>query len=152
MHYTLFIIVCGRIKLMLLLIEFSMCQIFETINDVFWIWSNFIEIFFNWQCFISITVTFKFNIIVTPKTIYSYWFIIFFFIMLKKFLIFLSILSLIPLVSFSSLRRSSLIFNYVFFFKPYIFHYYILQKKNFFQKEWRFIILLKKHSKVLSLR
>ena len=45
-----------------------------------------------------------FNIIVTPRIIYSYWFVIIFFFMLKRFFIYLIILSLIALVSFSSLK------------------------------------------------
>ena len=50
-------------------------------------------------------------------TTYYYWFVIIcFFFMLKKFLISLSILSLIALVSFSSLKRF-LICLIVFFFK-----------------------------------
>ena len=44
---------------------------------------DFIKIFFNTQCSISITVTFMFNIVVNPKIAYSYWFMIIFF-MLKK--------------------------------------------------------------------
>ena len=59
---------------------------FLKLFNVFQIWSNFIKISFNWQCFISITTTFVFSIIVTRKISYSYWFIIyfFFFFMLKN--------------------------------------------------------------------
>ena len=57
---------------------------------------------------LSIAVTFVFNIIVSPKINYSYWFIIilFFFFMFKKiFLISLYILPLITSISFFNLKR-----------------------------------------------
>ena len=65
--------------------NFPYAIFFEIIYDIFRVWSNFIKIFFNWQCFISITITFIFNIIITPKITYCYWLlIIFFFFMFKK--------------------------------------------------------------------
>ena len=84
--------------------NFSRVKFFEIIYDIFSIWSNFIKIFCNWQCFIFIIVTFVFNAIVTPEIIYSYWFIIISSSSFKKFLVSLSIISLIALFSFSSLR------------------------------------------------
>ena len=39
--------------------------------DVFHTWFNFMKVFLDWSGFISITITFVFNIIVAPKIIYS---------------------------------------------------------------------------------
>ena len=85
-HYTLFINVFSKNKVSCYCqLNFSRIKIFKIIYDVSQIWSNFIKIFFNWQCFISISVTFLFNIICAPKITYSYWLMIIFFFLLKKF-------------------------------------------------------------------
>ena len=47
----------------------------------------------------------SYSIIIIPKIAYSYWFIIIFFLMLKRFLISLITLFLIALFSFFSLKR-----------------------------------------------
>ena len=94
---------------MLLLINFSMCQ---TFGDYLWYLLNMnwgFRISLNWYCFIFMTVTFVFSIIVSPKITYSYWFIIILFFMRKKILNILEILSLI---------RLSDIFNCFSFFSP----------------------------------
>ena len=84
---------------------------------------DFIKIFFNIQCSISITVTFMFNIVVNPKITYSYWFIIIFFFMLKK----------VPNIS-----NYSIVSCFILFFQSekifYIFNcgvmYFFFQSKN----------------------
>ena len=65
-HYLLFIIIE---EIRLLVLEYV--RFFEIIYNGFLIWTNFIKIFLNWYCFISITVSFIFNIIVTPNIAYS---------------------------------------------------------------------------------
>ena len=90
------LIICGRNKVICWL-NFPCVRLFQIIYDVFWIWSNFLKIFFNWEFFIPITITFIFNIIVTPK-VRSFSFS-------KGFLMSLIIWSLIVLISFSSVKR-----------------------------------------------
>ena len=99
MHYTLFIIIYRRSKKKK---NFPRVRCFEIIYVTmnFKMCCNFINILFNWQYFISVTITFIFNMIVTPKIIYSYWFIITFFSRLKKILNVSKYSILIALVSF----------------------------------------------------
>ena len=157
MNYTLFIIIYGRDKVICYCyLNFLFVRFFKIIYDVFWIWSNFTEIFFNIWYFISITITFIFNTIVSPKIVYSYCFmiIVFFFFTLKKiqniseysifncfsflFLYKKICVSLIAVFFFQS-KKISYIFNYSFFFRPYNFHYNILWKaleNIIFNKIW----------------
>ena len=82
MYYMFFISIIFRrnIIFLLLLIEFSTCQISW---DHLWYLLYFINIFFNWWCF-SIAFTFIFNMTVTQKITCSYWFITISFFILKK--------------------------------------------------------------------
>ena len=128
MYYTLFpIIIIRRNKINFYCeLNFPRVRFFEIICVIFYVWSNFIKIFFSKQYFIFITVIFVLNIIITQTITNSYWFIIFFSsLCLKRFLISLSILSLITLFSFFNLKRflTSLI---VFFFKTSTSHHYML--------------------------
>ena len=85
MHYTLFIIFFRRNKINCYCwLNFARIRYFEIIYDIFWVLCNFLQIFFNWQCFISVAVTSIFNIIVTAKSTYSCLFVIIFFLILKK--------------------------------------------------------------------
>ena len=123
---------------MLLLINFSMCQIF---GDYLWYFLNMVwsfRIFLNWYFFIFITVTFVLNIIVTRKIYYSYWFmIIFFFFMIIKILNIWEILSIFNCFSFFNLKRflKSLIIFSSSSFKLSIITYY--EKINFFKQKMK---------------
>ena len=80
MHYTLFIITFRRNKLIAIVNwVFPSIKLFKIIYDVFYVCSNFIKVFFNWWCSVSITVTLIFDIIVTPNIFFFYWFVIIFF-------------------------------------------------------------------------
>ena len=49
MYYTLVIIIFKKIKInCYYYFNFHPARSFETIYDIFWVWSNFIKIFFNW--------------------------------------------------------------------------------------------------------
>ena len=107
--------------------------------------------------FISVTVTFLFNICIIPTITYSYWFLIifFFFLMLKKVLN-ISNSSVFAWFYFY-LKRVPYIFDYfvvysLLFFKPYTFYQYTLWKKIFkFFEKWESIIITKKCIKVSCL-
>ena len=137
--------------------NFPCVRLFVIIYKVFYTWSNFIKILFYRQYFIFITVTFVFNIIIVPKIIYSYCFIIafFFFFILKKVLnaskyyIFNSFNFFCYSNKISYVFNGSMILfffcvlNYFLFFECWIFHYFILWKKKLFKKQ-NFVILFKK--------
>ena len=145
--------------------NFPCVRLFVIIYKVFYTWSNFIQILFYWQYFIFITVTFVFNIIIVPKIIYSYCFIIafFFFFILKKVLnaskyyIFNSFNFFCYSNKISYVFNGSMILfffyvlNYFLFFECWIFHYFILWKKKFLKNKI-LLYFLKKNSKTLSIR
>ena len=53
-------------------------RFFEIIYDVSQVWFHFIQVFFDLWGFVSIIITFIFDIIVAIKVTYSYWFVIIF--------------------------------------------------------------------------
>ena len=81
---------------------------FMIIYYVTQIWSILIKISFNWQCFVCISITLMFNIIVIKNIPNSYWFIIVFF-WFKRVLKSLNTLSLMSLSFFFSNLKSFLI-------------------------------------------
>ena len=87
---------------MLALIDFPCIRFFEIIYYIFQVWLNFIKIFFDWLCVISITITLIFNIIVAPKIATPHWFVITFFLYFCKK---------------SSYNSDYFIFNCFFFFQ-----------------------------------
>ena len=111
----------------------------------------FIKIFFNWKCFISTTVIFRFNIILTPRITHSDWFMIIFLYMLKKtncFIFFFQskkisyIFKCDVIYVFFQSKKNFYIFNYLVFyflnlFKSYTFYHYMLWKKltNYYLKK-----------------
>ena len=106
-----------------------------------------IKIFFNWQSFVSMTITFIFNIILAPKIAYSYCFVMNFFFFMLKMVINISNYSVFDCFIFFSLKRfpiSLIMFSSIFFIfsKPWTFHHYtlrtiliILFQKMFFKKK-----------------
>ena len=66
---------------------------------------NFIKVFFSWQVFISITFAFIFNIIIIAETANSYGFVRISFLLFKRVIISLIILSFIASFSFFSLKK-----------------------------------------------
>ena len=71
---------------------------------IFMIYLKYGQILYRYSS-ISLTVTFIFNKIVTPKITYSYWFVINSFFISKRFLVSLITLSLIVPFSYFSLKR-----------------------------------------------
>ena len=75
-----------EMKLIAIVIEFSMYQIFL---DYLWYLSSMVyfhQVFFDRQAFIFITIISIFDVIVTVNVTYSYWFVKIFFFLLKKVL------------------------------------------------------------------
>ena len=73
-HYTLFIDIFRRNKVN------CYCKLNVPSTRCLKIFENFWKVFFYWQVFISIIVTFIFNIITVPKLTYSFWFVIIIFL------------------------------------------------------------------------
>ena len=88
-----------------MLTEFSTYQILRTNYRISQVGLNFVKVFFYWQVFISITVTFIFDTIISPKITDSYRFVITFLLLFKKVSLFLLTRSFTVSLNFLNLKR-----------------------------------------------